>query len=486
MVFNPYVVPALFSLVVKLVILYLSRHARVQNAQTRLFAAATVLSIGMSVAEASFLLRLLPNELDLGATAYYATSILFTALVVHLAFSVGVDRWTSRRFLPFYGLLYGCALILEMLLLFTPWLVAGFSDLNGYTVTRIPGPLYGYYEMFMLSCLALGVFVPLYGLRRARSGVLRARCKLWLVSALPLCLLAAGVIVLLHFDIRWFNATVTAPLLITLLLAGIGYALHSRRVIEPDYLLPWSRTHKLKNRMYRRMKVLEHELPRSASVRVALLHLSEVLGCPAALIGDKGVAAVAGNWLRLPAALPRTALRQLERLTLATEIGDIELALSERMRSEGIAAVMPFFPRSKTTRYWLVLGEPLNAALHTPLDIEMLENVLSTVGARLLDDLVLTDIAVRSGESGRHPPKSELGAKIKSVAGEPTGLDGTGPQSDKTLEESVAELEARIIASTLKRCRGNQAKAASVLGIRPNTFHYKLKRYGLHNVRKGD
>lgn len=51
--------------------------------------------------------------------------------------------------------------------------------------------------------------------------------------------------------------------------------------------------------------------------------------------------------------------------------------------------------------------------------------------------------------------------------------------ADKTLEEHVSELEKRLITETLQQCSGNKSKAARVLGLKPNTLHYKLERYGL-------
>ena len=53
----------------------------------------------------------------------------------------------------------------------------------------------------------------------------------------------------------------------------------------------------------------------------------------------------------------------------------------------------------------------------------------------------------------------------------------------KTLDECVAEIEKRLIEQALKRCGGNKSKAARILGIRPNTLHYKLERYGLLNSK---
>jgi DNA-binding NtrC family response regulator len=62
--------------------------------------------------------------------------------------------------------------------------------------------------------------------------------------------------------------------------------------------------------------------------------------------------------------------------------------------------------------------------------------------------------------------------------------DLTHPLTDKTLDQHVAEFEAYIISETIKRCGGNKSKAARLLGMRPNTLHYKLERYGLLSEKK--
>lgn len=55
---------------------------------------------------------------------------------------------------------------------------------------------------------------------------------------------------------------------------------------------------------------------------------------------------------------------------------------------------------------------------------------------------------------------------------------------DKSLDEQMAEYEANIIALTLERCGGNKSKAARQLGLKPNTLHYKIERYGLSGKKK--
>ena len=49
----------------------------------------------------------------------------------------------------------------------------------------------------------------------------------------------------------------------------------------------------------------------------------------------------------------------------------------------------------------------------------------------------------------------------------------------QNLREQVDAFEADLIRQTLTRCGGNRAQAARLLGLKPNTLHYKLKRYGL-------
>jgi len=61
---------------------------------------------------------------------------------------------------------------------------------------------------------------------------------------------------------------------------------------------------------------------------------------------------------------------------------------------------------------------------------------------------------------------------------------GAEPPPLKTLDEHLGEYEARLIEQTLESCGGNQAKAARLLGLKPNTLHYKLERYGLAGEKR--
>jgi len=74
-----------------------------------------------------------------------------------------------------------------------------------------------------------------------------------------------------------------------------------------------------------------------------------------------------------------------------------------------------------------------------------------------------------------------LGSKEATQAGQFVSFSN---DKSKTLEEHVAEFEAAILKETLDRCDGNKSKAARLLGLRPNTLHYKLERLGLTTEKK--
>lgn len=50
---------------------------------------------------------------------------------------------------------------------------------------------------------------------------------------------------------------------------------------------------------------------------------------------------------------------------------------------------------------------------------------------------------------------------------------------EKSFDECVKELETRLILRALESSDWNKAKAAQQLGLKPNTLHYKIERYGI-------
>lgn len=52
------------------------------------------------------------------------------------------------------------------------------------------------------------------------------------------------------------------------------------------------------------------------------------------------------------------------------------------------------------------------------------------------------------------------------------------------LKNLILMMERAIIYSALEEAGGNQRAAAEILGVRPNTLHYKIQRMGLVPVHK--
>ena len=55
-----------------------------------------------------------------------------------------------------------------------------------------------------------------------------------------------------------------------------------------------------------------------------------------------------------------------------------------------------------------------------------------------------------------------------------------------SLKKALNGLERDIIVHVLEMTKGNQNNAAKILGIKPTTLHYKLRRLGVSRVHRVD
>ncbi len=51
------------------------------------------------------------------------------------------------------------------------------------------------------------------------------------------------------------------------------------------------------------------------------------------------------------------------------------------------------------------------------------------------------------------------------------------------LNEKVREFEIKLIRTALLKTRGNQRRAASLLGVKVTTLHNKIKNYGISSIK---
>ncbi len=52
------------------------------------------------------------------------------------------------------------------------------------------------------------------------------------------------------------------------------------------------------------------------------------------------------------------------------------------------------------------------------------------------------------------------------------------------LKKALIRLERDIILHVLARTNGNQHEAAEILGLKPNTLHYKMQRMGIAPIHR--
>lgn len=159
--------PAILAFVTKIVLLLYWRGRSTGNvARTRLFVTAVAISMGLNITEVAAFQGLLGGApLQTGAYLYNAGLIALFALLSHLAVWVAFDpppRIAQRRFIP---LVYGYAALLCAMLFGSNLVIRGFELLGGYTLTRIPGPLYALFELFAVATLTAILFMPLRGIR---------------------------------------------------------------------------------------------------------------------------------------------------------------------------------------------------------------------------------------------------------------------------------------------------------------------------------
>jgi hypothetical protein len=117
--------------------------------------------------------------------------------------------------------------------------------------------------------------------------------------------------------------------------------------------------------------------------------------------------------------------------------------------------------------HFFELAWNLRARQQRWLDVSDLER-LSSMSVAMLGQSVRAVLEATEPDS---PTEPEGGVEVDAAG----GVD---------LDTLVSAYESGVIRQALSRSDGNNSKAARILGIRPNTLHYKMERYGLGGERK--
>lgn len=447
--------------------------------------------------------------------AYVALVIPIGALILHISLRLSFDfeRHDLRvRLQPF---LYVPGVVLLYLLLFTDHLVVGFQPFKN-TVLRVPGAWYFLFETYMVGYFLTTLINLAYGSRPSRAPAIhRTRNRLWLLGIAPMGLLYIYLIIANHLVVAKITSTIYGPLVMTLPFVVAAYATYQQRLFDVSFLIPWSKARKRKAAFYHRVQSTISEMTSTRSVRDILQLLANTFCCPVALIGGMRpiVAVESGTATPTGAAqvnfrieeIPRDTLKQIDCVIVAHEIEEARPDLHRLMRRHHISSIVPLHPHSDMAASWMLLGDRFSEEVYTPVDFQVVEQLFRRISDRFLDKLLLMrsqldEVQREVCEAHRRlallwQAKLNTDKKLLDTQTElqtlrnRTPLIDENPQTPKlacwennqTLDEYLLEFEKAIVKYALFCAKGNRAEAARLLGLRPNTLHYKAKRLGLDN-----
>ena len=151
----------------------------------------------------------------------------------------------------------------------------------------------------------------------------------------------------------------------------------------------------------------------------------------------------------------------------------------------------------------MLLGDRFSEEVYTPVDFQLVEQLFRRISDRFLDKLLLMrsqldEVQRELCEAHRRlallwQAKLNTDKKLFDAQAELQSLRNRTPlmeenphtsklacwENNQTLNEYLLEFEKAIIKHALLCAKGNRAEAARLLGLRPNTLHYKAKRLGL-------
>ena len=508
-------VPALVALILKLVLLIYSARSPAKNALTWLFLALLVVFTLLNLDEFFFLNYFakygVTPIVNASGFVYIALWVPAIALLLHLSLVLSFADDSVVRRSNWILAIYAPVVPFEILLLFTDKFVLEFRPFL-YSILRVPGPWYWIGEGWAITYLSTALAALVLGARGTRSALARVRARLWLLALAPMITLVIYLIIAHHMNWNRLTFPIYVPIAMTFFLLMTTYATHERprpggfyrflyRLFDLESYLPWSKAYRRKTALYDRIRNMIASIGDSGSTRNIIRRLSDVLQCPVVLMNREKLAVQTGPKQEIE-TFPLTALPPIDRIVVAHEITRAMPDLYALMTRHKVAAIVPFHPQSRAAS-WVLLGEGFSEQVYTPVDFDEVKRLFDRLADHMLDEQMqmraeLTLARRETQELHRHIADAaqhleminrQLAERDSARGKAPTsntpaaaGLDAEVQEiaaSRKTLADYVADLERSMIVNALERCGGNQSKAAEYLGLRPNTLHYKIQRYGL-------
>lgn len=519
-----YSLPIIVGLIIfKLVLFIYAVRSRVKNARTWLFLCSLAALALFNISEI-FLLNYfsslgIDRALEVSGYAYLGTTIVAVAFLLHLSLQFALERQTTSPILC--AIVYSPALLLECLLLFTDRVVAGFQPFQ-FAIIHVPGPWYFLFETYLTVYLAAALVNLLIAATNTKLlPIARIRNRLWLTALTPMALLMIYVIVSRYFHWPQISEHAYIPVAESFFLLVATYATYQYRLFDIEFYIPGSKVRERKTHFYRRIQTTIAELSTMPSMEAVLFRVSKLLHCPVALLGNgRPTYAVAdGDDTDVLTLFPADTLNRIDRIIVADEIQYTLPVLHRCMRQYQVAAIVPFYPNAKAAASWMLFGNAFSATVHTPLDFRQVERLFDSLGEFFVDRLALlrTELSKaqqtvaehagvqhriqaleraldREHDTAKTLRKYNLNLMMEChrLREEMVARDGNKTarviqllpkiislEVSKTLAQLTVEFEKRKILDALARAGGNRSEAARRLGLRPNTLHYKMKRYGL-------
>lgn len=387
MPFTAYAIPAAVALLAKGVIYYFARTSGIRNTETQLY---LFFLFSLSIQNLSELTFFAAHAAGLpspsGGILYFSASIMALPLLVHLCLMLALDR--GEKTTSVAVLWYTMSAGLQVLLWSSSLMVSGFVPL-AYTYTKVPGPLYFLFEIYVIGSLITVVGLLVYGAFTQNTPSKRLKNETMLVGLVPFVAVAIGVVLMQHFAPgAKFNTTATLPLALTFFLGVTWHATHQYRLFDIQFYWPWSSVRKRKTAFYRRIRSMIAEIADLETVQIAAERLSSTLRCPVAFVtAETPTLAAAGNAEPM-LNIPRSFLGKIDHIIVANELADRSPESAQIMKRHRIATVVPFHPNSQYAAGWLLLGDSFNEQVYSRRDFAAVEELFDKMADLFLDKLL--------------------------------------------------------------------------------------------------
>lgn len=233
-----YFVPALISLVFKLVVLvYALKGKRVSVVFLSLI---TIFAIHNSIELLGYVQFMNGDAVSIFFRLYYVATVYVMLYI--LLYGLSVSKIESSLTTTILTII---STAIASLILFTDLVIAGQYSI-GYSMTAIKGPIYWLFASYLLIVLSSNLVLLIYGYRKAKSQIDSVRCMHSLFALTPIMLVFLLAIALKLANIS-VNATGLVPIATAIFLAVILRTESKHKLSDIRRFMPLSAEREITN-----------------------------------------------------------------------------------------------------------------------------------------------------------------------------------------------------------------------------------------------